>query len=412
MGGPAASPSDGSALGGRALPLQVVERAKPPVARGRGRLGRVLRRAWVVPVLWACLATGALIGIYFQPPGLRVAMRLLGIEAGGGTADPIAVPARRPAPAAPVPAFVAGLGRLRPAGQVVTIAPPFGAADARLAALRVEEGERVAAGQVLAVLDNERQLAAAAEAARATVASREAVLAQVRLATEASRAETRAALARAEIAAQTAARDFERVETLRQRGFAADQSFDQRRAARDEAAREVERLRASAGRFGGGPIEEQADVRVALRNLEQARADLDRALADLDRATVRSPLSGAVLSIFARPGEKPGSAGIMTVADTSRMVVEIEVYQAHVGRVELGAPVEVAAEALRAPLRGTVTRIGLEVGRQTIVDPSPAANTDARVVKVTATLDEASAEIAARLVNLQVTARILAPAGS
>jgi HlyD family secretion protein len=53
-----------------------------------------------------------------------------------------------------------------------------------------------------------------------------------------------------------------------------------------------------------------------------------------------------------------------------------------------------------------VTRIGLEVGRQTIVDAAPAANTDARVIKVTVTLDPASSEVAKRFTNLQVTTRI------
>jgi HlyD family secretion protein len=68
--------------------------------------------------------------------------------------------------------------------------------------------------------------------------------------------------------------------------------------------------------------------------------------------------------------------------------------------------VELTAEALPQPLKGTVTRIGLEVGRQTVVDASPAALTDARVVEVTVSLEPDSARIAARFTNLQVTARI------
>ena len=53
-----------------------------------------------------------------------------------------------------------------------------------------------------------------------------------------------------------------------------------------------------------------------------------------------------------------------------------------------------------------MTRVGLEVGRQTLVDASPAAHTDARVVKVRVALDPASSQIAQRFTNLQVTARI------
>jgi HlyD family secretion protein len=88
------------------------------------------------------------------------------------------------------------------------------------------------------------------------------------------------------------------------------------------------------------------------------------------------------------------------------MTVEVEVYQAQVGRVSVGDRVEVTAEALPQRLRGSVTRIGLEVGRQTVVDANPAANTDARVVKVTVALDPDSTGLAQRFTNLQVTARI------
>ena len=67
---------------------------------------------------------------------------------------------------------------------------------------------------------------------------------------------------------------------------------------------------------------------------------------------------------------------------------------------------EVTAEALPQRLKGSVIRIGLEVGRQTVVDANPAANTDARVVKVTVALAPDSSSLAQRFTNLQVTARI------
>jgi HlyD family secretion protein len=113
-----------------------------------------------------------------------------------------------------------------------------------------------------------------------------------------------------------------------------------------------------------------------------------------------------VLTVHVRPGEKPGPQGLMNVGDLDRMKAEVEVYQTQIGRVALGAAADITAEALPRPLQGTVTRIGLEVGRQTAVDASPAALTDARVVKVTVLLEPDSARVAARFTNLQVTARI------
>lgn len=394
-----------------ALPL-VVRNGAAPVATDASAPSlpwRIFKIARFVPLLMALMLTGGVVGLYFQPPGVRKVMEFLNLKPGGGTSSPIAVPA----PAGPkkqeaaLPPQIVGLGKILPEGEVVTVAPPYGAGDARLAALQVKEGDRVARGSVLAILDNEKPLAAALETAKANVAAKEAILAQVRAATMASRSEAEAALSRAETLKANAERDFERVEELRRKGFAADQTYDLRLTQRDEAVRETERLRATLSRFSG-EINNQPDVVVAARNLDSARADLDRATADLDKAYVRAPLDATVLSISARPGEKPGQQGIMNLGDIEHMKVEVEIYQTMIGRVALGAPVEITAEALPKPLAGKVSRIGLEVAKQTLVDSSPAANTDARVVKVSVALDAPSAEIARRITNLQVTARIAA----
>lgn len=396
------------------LPLLVVRRAETALVVAPSFWRRAFRVIRIVPLLMALVATGGVIGLYFQPPGLQKLMGLLQLQPGGGTSSPIAVPApKRTDPAigqgalgASTVRTVVGLGRLQPDGEVVVVAPPFGAGDARIAALRVREGDRVEQGAVLALLDSERPLQAAVEQARALVASREATLAQVRAAVAASRDEAQASLARAEASHQNALREFERVETLRLRGYAAEQAYDQRRTARDEAAREVERAQATLSRYGAGPLETQPDVLVAARNVDAAKADLARALADLDKASVRAPITGTVLTIHVRPGEKPGISGILNLGDLEHMTAKVEVYQTHIGRVSLGDAVEIGAEALPRPLRGNVTRIGLEVGRQTIVDASPAANTDARVVEVTVALEPESSRLAQRFTNLQVTARI------
>ncbi len=394
------------------LPLIVVRHA-PEIVPETSLLRSVFHSLRFVPFIVGLLAVGGFIGLYFQPPGLQKLMEVLQLQPGGGTSSPIAVPVTRQDPrqlgiATPVAArpVVMGLGRLLPEGEVVTVAPPFGSGDARVASLRVVEGDRVEEGAVLAVLDSERTLLAAVDTAQAQLAAREATLAQVKISVQASRAEARATLARAETAYQNTIREFERVETLRQRGFAAEQNFDQRRAARDEAAREVERAQAVLSRYGSGDLDAQADVQVAERNVGTAKADVARAVADLDKAYVRAPVTGTVLTIHARPGEKPGTQGLMNLGNIEQMTVEVEIYQAQIGRVALGNAVEVTAEALPHPLKGRVTRIGLEVGRQTVVDASPAANTDARVVKVMVTLEPNSSRRARHLTNLQVTARI------
>lgn len=388
-----------------ALPRLVVDRSgPPPEAPGRFRVW--LYRARYLPLIWLLLVSGAFIGLYFQPPLIRIAIERFGFRPGGGSSNPIVVRAPVPQAAVPAPpAIVVGLGRLLPEGEVRTISAPYGAGDARIAELKVREGDRVARGEVLAILDNERALQAALTSARLTLAARDAAAAQVRATVRASRDEASAALGRAENALQNAQRELERAEQLRRGGYTAEATHDLRRTAVTDAVREVERLKATLSRYGGN-LDAQPDVVLAVRTRDSAEADVGRAESDLEKAFVRAPISGTILSIEARPGEKPGVQGIMKLGDIDHMKAEVEVYQAQIGRVAVGDAVDLSAEALPRVLQGRVSRIGLEVGRQSLTDTSPAANTDARVVRVTVALDPEMSRVAARFTNLQVTARI------
>ena len=392
------------------MPLVVVERGKQAVATAsRADLFRRLYRLRWLPLIPVIMLTGGIIAMYFQPPGIRVAMRTLGLEPGGGTSNPIAVPA----PKAPAPASetaqnrpIVALAKLVPEGELRTVAPPFGAGDARIATLKVEEGARVKAGDVLAVLDNEAQLKLAVTSAQANVTQRTAALEQTRAQVRASRDEAAAALARAEATARNAAADFERIQELARRGVSSEAALSKSRTARDETAREIERARATLSRFQSIDTDKQPDIVVAASNLAVAQSELTRAMQDLDKAYVKAPIDGTIITILVRPGEKPGASGILRLGNLDQMKGEIEVFQTEIGRVQVGDSVVFTADSLPKPLEATVSRIGLEVGRQTLVDPTPAANTDARVVKVHAHLTPEATQIAQRFTNLQVIARI------
>lgn len=360
---------------------------------------RARRRPWLFPSLLvlALLAGGGFYLLRGGSPG------------SAATADP-ATHAEKVA--ASTTGDIYGLGVILPLGRVMTIAPPSGSGDARLAGLEVSEGDEVKAGAVLARLDNEAQLQAMLEVARATVAAREAALEQTRVSIIASRAEAEAALARGQAQAENAASDFARSKSLAERGVIAGDQLDAKRTLMRETALEAERLKAVLSRFAVADPEAQVDVLLARRTLAQARADLDRAKADLEKAVVRAPVSGTVLKIMARAGERASSAGILRLADLSAMTVDVEVYQSDINRVAPGDAVEISSTALPRMLKGKVERVGLEVGRQTLVDAGPAANTDARVVIATVSLLPEDREIAARFTNLQVTARILPQGGA
>jgi len=400
------------------LPLEAVDRSKTNARAELPTRTSRFKNARIIPLLMLCIAFGGIAGLYFQPPGLQLVMRTFGLEPGAGTSSPIAVPLNHTAIAeidpsvVPGPDKVIGLGALIPDGDVATIAPPFGSGDARVSVLLVEEGESVTAGTTLAVLDNEAPYKAALESAEANVALREASLQQTRSSIQASLEEARANLGSAEAAARNARKDYERARSLIERGTISEAVLDHRRATSDQAARVVEQARATLSRYDTADINTQVDVVVAARNFDAAKAELTQAQRDLEKAYVRAPLTGTVLKIHVHPGEKPGAKGVMNIGNIERMTAEVEIYQTQIGDVTLGDPVEITANALPTSLRGTVSQIGLEVERQTLIDDDPAANTDARIVEVTVMLDEASSSIAARFTNLQVVATIQVGSGS
>lgn len=376
----------------------------PPAAQGRGLGWRVL------PIIVVSLFVGGVIGLYFQPPGLKVFFNLTGLEPGAGTDTPIALATQKVQSQEEVAVISEGdivaLGRIMPLGDVVSIATPFGAGDARIAELNVTVGSRVEAGDVLATLDNHGQLASAVEAARANVTVRQATLEQTRAGIEASMAEARAALERSRATATEAKAELDRVTSLLERGVTTRAVFDQTLARATEAERDVEKNLATLSRFDADSGTVQADIMVAQANLEAARVEVTRSERNLSQAIVSAPAKGTILQINARVGERPGTDGILNMGDTSQMVVEAEVYQTLIGRVSIGDPVEINAEALNQPLTGTVSAIGLEIGRQSITSDDPAANTDARVVDVIIALDAGSSALASTFTNLETLVRI------
>jgi HlyD family secretion protein len=322
---------------------------------------------------------------------------------------PAEVDAHRPSTSSDTDRIV-GLGTVLPISGLRTVAAPFGAGDARIATLNVKEGDHVKKGDLVAILDNESVLKAAVEAAKAQVGSRSAAQGQVASSVMASRTELEAQVNRSKVALDNANAEFERAELLLKSGSITFQSLDQHRARRDEARHEFDRIRAARSRYGSGSVYGQADTVLAGSNVNAARADLARAVAELEKAYVRAPLSGTVLTIHADAGERPGGKGILTLGDVAQMKVEVDVYETQIGQVRLGDVAVANAHALPQALSGTVTKIGLEVGKQSTIDLNPAANTDARVVRVTINLDEESSRVSRGLSNLQVTTKFAAKA--
>ena len=389
------------------LPLEMVAKPSTVTAPRRLRLRARYLFVLLIPVL---MFSGAVIGMYFQPPALQTFYALTGLQPGAGSASPIALPPEIILPKHMVETMrasdVVGLARLMPRGDISYVAPPYGAGDARVVEILVAEGDVVTRGAIVARLDNQAQLESAILLAEADLAVRQATLVQTRAAVENSRNEALASLAQARAVASEATASLSRTNDLSAHGVTTQSALDAAIAAERQAAAAVEKAEATLARYASAKVEDQPDVIVASRNLEAAQAELARARNDLVRSAVVAPISGTVLDIHARPGQRPPAEGLMEMGDTSRMMAEVEIYQDRISLVEMGQPVELVAAALSRTLQGRVAAIGLTVGRQGLLSDDTAANTDARVIRVMVELDEGSSAIAARFTNLEVIARI------
>ncbi len=225
----------------------------------------------------------------------------------GGAAGWLLKPAPPPPPPAPVAAesqvgSTVSAGGLVASGYVVARRQATVAAEVtgRLLEVRVEEGQRVRRGEVLAIL--EPTLARAdLGAARARAVAAEADLAE-------------------------AQRVLNRTRELAGRGFASDASLTAAQSRYDQAA--------------------------AQHNAQ--RSDAQRAAAQLSRYEIRAPFEGVVVNKAAQPGEiiSPVSAGggftrtgVCTIVDMTSLEIEVDVSEAYIARVSQGQRVEAVLDA-------------------------------------------------------------------
>lgn len=328
--------------------------------------------------------------------------------AGAMAAAGVAVLALReePAPAAAAtaaPRMPVALGRIEPASEVITLAAPQGSRSSRIAELHVAQGERVARGQTLALMDNAASLAALLRQAEVTLAQREARLAQRLAELETEEASLAAALELERASRNRARWELERTVRLERGGVYRDAALIDKRLALEAADQRVLSaelaLARAQRRDGEGRRLEEAVLR---SETAMAEANLQQMRAELEMATLRSPITGTVLRLNARPGEVAGNDGLMLLGDLSRMRVRAEVFESDITGILPGREARITSRALAEPLAGRVEWIGLRVSRQTLVREDPAATLDARMVEVMVALDAPSSARAAGLTGMQV----------
>jgi len=303
------------------------------------------------------------------------------------------------------PEAVACLGHLIPGEGVVEIGAPYslGGGPSVVAELRVHRGDRVQAGQILAVLRTHQTASAEAAAAAARVRVAEASLAQVRAG---AKPDDIAAL-RAAVAQREAEMDNERPAYARAQALFKEHTISateleawQRRFTVAERALEEARHRAAS-------IAEvrAVDVAYAENQVALARAQLASAEAQVEQSLLRAPIAGVVLDTLLQPGEL-ASTPVLSLGATGAMGVEAYVYDTDIQRVRLGAAATITSYAFPGALTGTVTDVAPLLRSSPAAPIRPDLASDRRVVKARIALVPADATRVAHLSNQEVEVKI------
>jgi HlyD family secretion protein len=280
----------------------------------------------------------------------------------------------------PIARSVVATGRIEPVTKVEIKSK----ANGIIKELRVQVGDRVAVGQILAELDRDN-LAARLREAKAAFSGAEASLkgAAAELAKNKVEAEgPEVAFAR---------RNVERAEQLAREKLISQQNMDDTRSALDQAAN---RQAVAKSQLGVG----EARVVQARAAVAQAQAAVDRSEEELTNATIRSPIGGIVLSRDVEIGSPVssilnlGSAAtlVMVLGDISQVYVKGKVDEADIGAVKMGQAARIKVETFKdRQFQGKVTQIApMGVEKDNVV------NFEVRV-----SIDNASGELRANMTS-------------
>ncbi len=246
---------------------------------------------------------------------------------------------------------VAGAGIVEPASEVIDI----GAALSGLVTdVRVKPGDKVAAGEVLFLVD--------ARAARASLAQAGAAI-----------QEARAAIAEAAAAQRTARQQLELYRSL----------TDPAAVSRAEVIRAEGEDAAATSRLG-----------LARARLAAAEAAAAAARTEIERLTVRAPIAGEILAVNIRPGEFVATQGgssqpFIQMGNTDPLHVRIDIDENEAARVKLGASAVVSPRgAAELHVTATFVRAEPQVVPKRSLTNSAAERVDVRVLQLIYALPE------------------------
>ncbi len=254
---------------------------------------------------------------------------------------------------------VVATGRIEPVSKVEIKSK----ANGIIKELKVNVGDLVTPGQVLAELDKDN-IAAQVREARAALSGTQANFKAAKAELEKNKIEA------AGPDVPFARRNMERAERLLKEGVLPQQAYDDARSTLEQAEN---RQNVAKSQFSVS----EAKISQAQAAVEQAQATVERAEEELNNATIRSPIKAMVLSRDVEIGSpvssilNMGAAAtlVMMLGDISQVYVRGKVDEADIGVVRLNQPARIKVETFKdRQFEGHVTQISpLGVDKDNVV---------------------------------------------
>jgi HlyD family secretion protein len=242
-------------------------------------------------------------------------------------------------------------------GRVVAAnSPTLYAPYAGSVALQIAAGDRVARGQLLAVLDSP-ELSNEHAREQATLEQLEVEVSRQRILAEKQKLLARRTADEAALQLTAADRELQRTERAHALGALSEVDLLRARDLRDSARIMSQHAGSDAGLEAQSVGFELQTREKALQRQRLLVANLERRIEEL---SVRAPVDGVVgtLSVTDR-AVVPANSPLLTVVDLSQLEVELEVPESYAEELGIGMAAEVQIGAVRAT--GTVSAISPEV---------------------------------------------------
>jgi membrane fusion protein (multidrug efflux system) len=255
-----------------------------------------------------------------------------------------------------------------------------------LAQIAVGDNVAVKAGQLLFKIDD-GDYVLAVQTARNKIATQEATITRIGHQVEAQGSaveQAKAQLVSAEAAVKRTEADFERQQTLSDKGFASKATFEVSLAGRDQAVASVQAAKAAlaSAQDNVGVIKaQQMEARGQLDELKTALAKAER---DLAFTTVVAPVDGVFSNRMVNEGDyiQPGQR-LANVVPLDDVYVDANFKETQLRRLKPGQPVDIAVDANKdEKIEGVIASIAPASGSVfTLLPPDNATGNFTKIVQ-------------------------------